>query len=206
MGLLKNNVITLDTEDEIVVLMDFCLHNVLYQGANAVEHYLANSPPAADSDEMMLLQGLRQARFSLFAVESTEPGVGVYLRDLLRDEPLFIVDIGFSRSATVGLVLAARIVAPGGIAMTTGAALPVGVLTAAGRARFLQGISSLFAGVDFHHLSPEQANNLATTIISVLTAWPAEHIRYIEPKSPSGAGPPSGSSGPSAGVVAAGRP
>lgn len=188
LGILKQKVITLDTEDTVVVLMDFCLHDVRDQGVNAIERYLANTPPAADSDEMVLLQSMRQARFSLFAVESTEPGVGVHLRDLLRKESLFIVDVGFSHSATVGLVLAARVVAPDGIAMTTGAALPIGVLTAAVRAQFLQGLNSLFEG-DFRQLSPERVSDLAATIIrTCLQQGAAEHIRYIEPKGASGGG------------------
>lgn len=128
LGILKGKVLTLDTEDEIAVLMDYCLHDLRRDGVNAVEQYLRASAPTPESDEWILLQALRQARYSLFATEATEPGVGVHARDLLRDEPLFIVDVGFSRSASVGMVLAARIVSPEGINMTTGAALPVGVL------------------------------------------------------------------------------
>ena len=81
---------------------------------------LRASAPAPESDDWVLLQALRQARYSLFAADATEPGVGVHARDLLRDDPLVIVDVGFSRSASVGTVLAARTVSPDGISMTTG--------------------------------------------------------------------------------------
>src|SRR5207244_4376895 len=70
LGILKKNVLVLDTEDEISVLMDFCLYDVRRQGVNAIERYLAESPPPPDSDEMVLLQAMRQARYSLFEVES----------------------------------------------------------------------------------------------------------------------------------------
>src|SRR5437764_3440116 len=128
LGILKKNVLVLDTEDEIAVLMDYCIYDIRRQGINAVERYLAESPPPADSDEMVILQAMRQARYSLFMVEATAPGVGVHVRDLLRDEPLFLVDVGFSASGAPGYVLAARIMAPEGITETTGAALPFGVL------------------------------------------------------------------------------
>src|SRR5262249_44160285 len=82
LGILKRNVLTLDTEDEIAVVMDYCLHDVRRHGLNAVERYLSGSPPAADSDDWVLLQALRQARYSVFVVESAEPGVGVHVRDL----------------------------------------------------------------------------------------------------------------------------
>ncbi len=74
LGILKKTVLTLDTQDEIAVLADFCIHDVRRQGINAIGRFLAESPPPADSDEMVLLQALLQARFSLFAVEATEPG------------------------------------------------------------------------------------------------------------------------------------
>lgn len=182
LGILKGKVLTLDTEDEIAVLMDYCLHDLRRDGVNAVEQYLRASAPTPESDEWILLQALRQARYSLFATEATEPGVGVHARDLLRDEPLFIVDVGFSRSASVGMVLAARIVSPEGINMTTGAALPVGVLSPADRTRFLEGVKTTFRDVDFRNLSPEESSQLATTVIrTCLKKGAAERIAYVEP-------------------------
>jgi hypothetical protein len=198
LGILKKNVLVLDTEDEIAVLADYCIHDVRRQGANAIERYLAKSPPPPGSDEMVLLQALRQAYFSLFAVEAAEPGVGVHVRDLLRDETLFLVDVGFSHSASRGMVLAARVMAPEGISMTTGAALPVGVLPAAVRAQFLQGLATLFSGTNFHHLSPEQASDLSASVIrGCLQKGAAEHITYVEPtKLAGGRGPVSAAAPP----------
>ena len=130
LGILKGNVLTLDSDDELSVLMDYCIFDVRRRGLNAVERYLQKSPPAPDSDDDALLQAMRQARYSLFAAEALEPGLGVHVRDLLADEALFLVDLGFSRTATVGMILAARVMAPEGVTITTGAALPVGILSA----------------------------------------------------------------------------
>src|SRR5439155_11128691 len=80
LGILKRNVLTLDTEDEIAVLMDYCLHDVRRHGLNAIERYLAESPPPPDSDDWLLLQALRQSHYALVVVESAEPGVGVHVR------------------------------------------------------------------------------------------------------------------------------
>jgi hypothetical protein len=183
LGILKKNVLVLDTEDEIAVFADYCIYDVRRQGMNAVERFLAESPPPPDSDEMVLLQAMRQARFSLFAVESVEPGVGVHVRDLLREEPLFIVDVGFSRSTRAGMVLAARVMAPDGIVCTTGAALPAGVLTAANQATFLQAMAAGFKGKDLRHLSPEKASEFTATVIrTCLRQGAAERIEYVEPR------------------------
>jgi hypothetical protein len=189
LGILKKNVLLLDTEDVIAVLADYCVHDVRRQGVNAIERFLATSPPAPGSDEMVLLQALRQARFSLFLVESLEPGVGVHVRDLVRDEPLFLVDIGFSRTAPVGMVLAARITSPEGITQTTGAALPVGVLPAGERARFLQGLMAFFQGKDVRQLSPEEASTFAANVLrTCLRHGAAEHVEYVPPKPGGGRG------------------
>jgi hypothetical protein len=182
LGILKRNVLVLDTEDEIAVLMDYCLHDVRRHGVNAIERYLATAPAAAGSDEEVLLQALRRSRYSLFAVRSSEPGVGVHVRDLLRDEPLFLVDVGLSRTAAIGLVLAARVMAPEGIGMTTGAALPAGVLSPPQRAAFVEGLATSFDGADVRHLSPAKASELAATIIrACLRRGAAERIAYVEP-------------------------
>jgi hypothetical protein len=189
LGILKKNVLVLDTEDEIAVLADYCIHDVRRQGANAVDQYLAKSPPPADSDEMVLLLAQQHAWFSLFAVEAAERGVGIHVRDLLRQQLLFLVDVGLSRTARLGMVLAARVMAPEGIPMTTGAALPVGVLSADEMAQFVQGMVDIYKGVDFRHLDPKVASDLTATIIRLcLDRGAAEHIAYRDPRPGSGPG------------------
>jgi hypothetical protein len=182
LGLLKKNVLALDTEDEMCVLMDYCIYDVRRDGANAVERFLAKHPPAPDSDERVLLEAMRQARYSLFAVEGAERGVGVHVRDLLRGEVLFLMDVSFSNTAPVGMVLATRIMAPDGITMTTGAALPVAVLPPEGQAQLLEGLAKGFKQADFRNLTPQEASELATAMIrACLREGAAEQIEYIEP-------------------------
>jgi hypothetical protein len=183
LGLLKNKTVYLDTEDEIAVLIDYCLYDVRRQGRNTVERFLAESPPPAGSDEMILLQAMCAAHYALFAVEAVERGVGVHARDLLRDEARFIVDVGFGTTAPVGIILAARYMAPEGIGMTTGAGLPVGMLSAAERAAFLRQVTATLQVTDFRNLSPGQASELTAAIIrACLEHGAAERIEYTEPR------------------------
>ena len=74
LGILKGNTLVLDTEDMICVLMDYCIYNVRRQGLNAIEQLLAKSPPPPDSDEMVVLKGMKEARYSIFMVEAVERG------------------------------------------------------------------------------------------------------------------------------------
>lgn len=98
LGILKNNTLVFDTEDEVAVLMDYCLHDVRRKGMNAIDRFLAESPPPAGSDEMLMLKAKQQAWYSLFQVTAIERGLGVHVRDLLCDEPQLIVDVGFSQT------------------------------------------------------------------------------------------------------------
>jgi len=182
LGILKKNVLVFDNEHEMAVLMDYCLYDMRQHGENAIERFLATSPPPPDSDEMLVLQGMRHAYYSLFAVEATEPGVGVYVRDLLREESQFLVDVSLSQTALVGGVLASRVTVQDGIAMTTGAGLPVGKLDEAAQAGFQQAIMTLFPGTDFRNPSPEQASAFATVIIrKCLQEGASAFIRDEEP-------------------------
>jgi hypothetical protein len=179
LGILKKNQLVLDTEDELAVLMDFCIYDVRRKGVNAVETFLNEKPPKPGSDERVLLEAMARARYSLFEVEETEPGVGVQVLDVLRDETLFLVDVGFSKSSRPRMVLATRIMAAEEITMTTGAALPFSALSVAERTRVLQQISTKLDGVAFRDLSPEKASELTTLIIrTCLQKGAAEKIRY----------------------------
>jgi hypothetical protein len=139
---------------------------------------------------------MRQARYALIVVEAAESGVGIYVRDLLRDESLFVVDIGLSQTASVGMALAARLVAPEGFVCTTGAALPFGMLLPENRPRVMDGLRKLFPGADLRQLSPEETSLLTARVIRMcLEQGAAERIEYVGTErwsavSRRGSGPP----------------
>jgi uncharacterized protein YchJ len=179
LGMMRKGVLVLDTEDVSSVLMDFCLHDVRRQGQNAIDRFLAKSPPPANSDEMIFLRGKQTSWFAVFIVESVSRGVGVQVRDLLRDVFLDIVDVGLSQSAAVGFVMASRLMTADGINMTTGAALPVGTASTATKEQLVESLKMEFPGVDFRQMSSEQSSKLAATFIrSCLKRGAAENIQY----------------------------
>jgi hypothetical protein len=135
-------------------------HDVRRNGKNAIERFLAESPPPANSDEMLLLKAKRQARYSLFEIIGVEPNVGIELRDLLRNQTMFIVDVGFSQTGQRGAVLASRMMVADGIGMTTGAALPVSGFSRGDWERFVQTLATMLKGADVSRLPPEVASKL----------------------------------------------
>src|SRR5215216_7371020 len=54
-------VLLLEDEYEISVLMDFCLYHGRQAGRTVIDRALAEAPPAAGSDERLLLQAMQEA-------------------------------------------------------------------------------------------------------------------------------------------------
>ncbi|HEY2587139.1 MAG TPA: SEC-C metal-binding domain-containing protein [Tepidisphaeraceae bacterium] len=125
LGMLKGNEILLETEDEIAVVMDVGLFDVRRNGENAVQRFLRERAPAEGSDERLILEAMRSARHSIFQAVRAQPNVGVLVRDALREDEVFVWDIGFSHTARRGALMAGRLYSPGEVTMTTGATLPV---------------------------------------------------------------------------------
>lgn len=128
LGLLNRGTLVFKSEDEMAVLMDYCIYNVFRQGRNAIQQYLADSPPEPGDDEFLCLQAMQRATYSLVVVEAAQPGLGVIVRDLRSGEATLLVDMGFGATAKPGLVLATRLLPVDDWIMTGGAALPVGML------------------------------------------------------------------------------
>jgi hypothetical protein len=165
LGVLRNNVFVLDSEEEMSALMDFAIHDVRRQGRNAVERRLASRPPPPGSDEMAYLLGLRDAHFALLITESTEPGVGAWAYDAIRGERHFLMDIGLGSTAVPDCVVAARITIVDGITMTTGASFLVGGVPEKGREEFIRAMAALDTDEDGAPLSPEQTSKRNARII-----------------------------------------
>jgi len=180
-GRQQQDVLLLDDEYELAVLMDYCLyHGRQDDGRTIIEQTLVEAPPASGSDELTLLQAMAEARFSLFIVETTVPGVGVTIRDLLRAESLFLVDLGFSETAPPGMVLTGNVISLPELSMTTGAMLPVHGVVLEDLVRQLPMRFATATIGQFRTLSSEAQSELAASVIRACLAGGA--ASYVEPK------------------------
>ena len=127
-GILRDGTFVFDSEAEMSVLMDYCIYDVYRKGRNAVEQYLCDCPPDPDSDEMACLRAMQHATYALVAVLRVDRGVGCHVRNLFTEETRLLVDIGFSKTAKPGALMATRLLDFGGFVATSGAALPFGIL------------------------------------------------------------------------------
>lgn len=125
---LQRGVFVFDSENDMAVLMDYCLYDVRRNGRTAIERYLSDSPPEPESDEMTCLKAMQQATYSLIMVEANVRGVGAMVRDVQSNELQLLIDLGLASSAKPGMVLASRLLPQDGFIMTSGASLPVGIV------------------------------------------------------------------------------
>lgn len=164
LGISKSGVFVFQEEHEMDVLMDYCIYDYYESGVNAVSRYMAEHPPVPNSDEYTVLKAMSESFYTLVQVEYVIETVGVQACDLLSNREFPLVDIGFSRTAMDGTVIAARIIPFEDFVMTSGAALPVDADVLAGildlLTQRLDGRAEEFAG-----LTVEQRADLTASII-----------------------------------------
>lgn len=107
--------------------MDYCLYEMRSRGRTAIDRLLIAHPPVDDSPQAYVLKAMQAARFSVFAVESTEPGTGAYIADIFTGEPRFVADVGLSSTFRSGVVFCFHALAFEDFSMTSGAMLPMGI-------------------------------------------------------------------------------
>ena len=69
LGVLRDNTLVLDGEQQMAVVMDYCIHDLRQGGRNAVEQWLATGAASLPAAEIEYLEALRQARFSYWQIE-----------------------------------------------------------------------------------------------------------------------------------------
>ena len=136
---------------------------------------------ASNPDEITILRAMVAARFSVFSIVDTTPGIGVTLHDTLRNEHVFVVDVSLSKTASVGGLLAGRLISPDGLTITTGAVQPV---TAGAIDEIGEIIDGTFpdGATDLSKLSPAQRARFNVSVIrACLQNGSSAHVRYAEP-------------------------
>ena len=182
LGLFRKGTLVFGSEDEMSVLMDYCLYYPEPDGRNLVAKYLEKSPLPADSDEVIALRAMTQAYYSLFQITDVERGVGVTVQDLLRDETGFMMDIGFGNTAHRHWMVATRIVPVEGFLMTGGAGLPVDAAAARRIFNELTKLKQPPETFDFKGITPLQEAELAALMIrTCLSSGMSSHVAYAEP-------------------------
>lgn len=125
LGLLRGNSLVVGKEDELSILFDHIIHNYRSDGKNIIERYLADTPPAEGSDEMVVLQAMIASNYSIFAIEEVLPRKGAIVTDIIGRDSRRLIDIGIGTTGAAGGVLAGRLIPLPEFCMSSGTFIPL---------------------------------------------------------------------------------
>jgi hypothetical protein len=112
---------------ELMLALDLAIYAAQAGCSRAIDRYARSAQYARGSDEALVLEAMRNARFAIVTVQRRHPAAGLFVTDLFRKAELWLVNWGFENSLPEYSVFATRYFAPEVFAMTTGADIPVDV-------------------------------------------------------------------------------
>jgi hypothetical protein len=124
-GLWSAGKLVLDSPDELNLVFDVAVFDTRTGQSRALDRYARAHPPAAGSDEAVVLDALQHCRFRIIRVLRRHAIAGLVVLDTATQEDLWLMDEGFERTAGTGMGLGTRLLRVNGFHMTTGAAVPV---------------------------------------------------------------------------------
>ena len=182
LGFFRGRSVEFHSEDESAILADYCLYYPQSDGRSLVAKFAEKSAAPIGSEERVALQEMERAYYSLFKVLEREPGVGVKVLDLLRNEEGFIVDVGFGTTANPGIIIATRVIPMLDFLTAGGAAIPLGPLFT--KRVFDELKRSPFDPESFDHrkITPQQEAEFAALVIRIgRSGGMTSRIAYAEP-------------------------
>jgi hypothetical protein len=125
LGLTAGGTLAAESVDELTLAFDLAIHTTRPGHSRAIDRYAGAAAFRPGSDEALVLEAMRQARFSVWRVERRREPAGLVVQDLLRRDEVWLVDEALERSAPEGMAAAMRLCTPDAFAMTCGVIVPV---------------------------------------------------------------------------------
>ena len=124
-GLAQGKTLVLDSIDDLNLAFDLVIHTAPKDRSRAIDRYARAARLAPESDELLVLEAMQHARFSIISIVHRHPVAGLIAKDLFRGGEVWLVDEGLESSLPDGAALATRIYTPEGFAMTAGVLVPL---------------------------------------------------------------------------------
>ena len=125
LGLTAGRTLAAESVDELTLAFDLAIHTARPGHSRAIDRYAGAAAVRPGSDEALVLEAMRQARFSVWRVERRREPAGLVVQDLPRRDEVWLVDEALERSAPEGMAAAMRLCTPDAFAMTCGVIVPV---------------------------------------------------------------------------------
>src|SRR6478752_6550493 len=123
--LTQGKTVVSDSEYEIALAEDLAIYLPRLGRSHPLDRYARAAGFVPGSDEAIVLEAMRHARFSLWRVERHHETAGLILQDLLRGGEIWLVDETMEKSVPRGVEMAARLLQPESFAMTARIIVPV---------------------------------------------------------------------------------
>jgi hypothetical protein len=124
LGLARGKTLVLGDMEEMNYVCDLAIHTAAAGRSRAIDRYARSARLAARSDEALVLEAMRAARFSILVIERRHETAGLVATDVFRRAEVWLVDIGIESSMPDGGMMATRLFAPERFAMTAGVNVP----------------------------------------------------------------------------------
>lgn len=125
LGLTEGRKVLLESEHEMTLAEDLATYVSRLGRSHPLDRYARAAQFAPDSDEAIVLDAMRYARFSVWRVERRHETAGLILRDVLRGEETWLVDETMEKNPPLGVEIAGRLLRPEGFAMTARIVVPI---------------------------------------------------------------------------------
>jgi hypothetical protein len=124
LGLARGKTLILEDMEEMNYVYDLAIHTASPQRSRAIDRFAGSARFAPGSDEALVLEAMRAARFSILLIERRHETAGLVATDLFRRTEVWLVDIGLESSLSAGEMFATRLFTPAGFSMTAGTYVP----------------------------------------------------------------------------------
>jgi hypothetical protein len=126
LGLARGKTLVLDSMDQFTMAIDLAIHTSPADRTRAIDRYARSARWAPGSEEAVMLEVMRNARFGVLLAQRPHASVGLIVTEIFREIDLWLVDEGLEKTLPPGHAIATRFYAPGPFVMTAGVGVPVG--------------------------------------------------------------------------------
>jgi len=124
LGLARGKTLVVGSMDELNLAFDLAIYTAPKDRTRAIDRFARVAPQAPGSDEAVMLEAMRQARFAVIMCKGRHPVAGLVVHDVLRNVECRLIDEGLESSFPEGAMLATRLYALDGFVMTAGVGVP----------------------------------------------------------------------------------
>jgi hypothetical protein len=123
-GLAQGKTLFLEDVEEMYYVYDLAVYTAPADRSRAIDRYAKSAKFDAISDERLVLDAMRAARFAILLIERRHDTAGLIATDILRNSKVWLLDVGLESSMDGGELIATRLFSPGKFSMTAGVNVP----------------------------------------------------------------------------------